>query len=88
MTATAYCSGTTTATGMKVRYGVVAVDPRVIPLGSRLYIESANGNWIYGTAIAADTGGAVKGNIIDLYVESYNDAIQFGRRQAKVYILE
>ena len=88
MTATAYCSGTTTATGMKVRYGVVAVDPRVIPLGSRLYIESANGTWIYGTAVAADTGGAVKGNIIDLYVESYNDAIQFGRRQAKVYILE
>lgn len=88
MTATAYCSGTTTATGMRVRYGVVAVDPRVIPLGSRLYIEAANGTWIYGTAIAADTGGAVKGNIIDLYVESYTEAINFGRRQAKVYILE
>ena len=88
MTATAYCTGTTTATGMKVRYGVVAVDPRVIPLGSRLYIEAANGTWIYGTAVAADTGGAVKGNIIDLYVESYSEAINFGRRKAKVYILE
>lgn len=88
MTATAYCTGTTTATGMRVRYGVVAVDPKVIPLGSRLYIEGANGTWIYGTAVAADTGGAVKGNIIDLYVESYSEAINFGRRKAKVYILE
>ena len=88
MTATAYCTGTHTATGMRVRYGVVAVDPRVIPLGSRLYIEGANGTWIYGTAVAADTGGAVKGNIIDLYVESYSEAINFGRRKAKVYILE
>ena len=73
---------------MKVRYGVVAVDPRVIPLGSRLYIEAENGTWIYGTAVAADTGGAIKGNKIDLYVESYSDAINFGRRKAKVYILE
>lgn len=88
VTATAYCTGTRTATGMPVRYGVVAVDPRVIPLGSRLYIEGSNGTWIYGTAIAADTGGAVKGNKIDLYVESYSDAINFGRRSAKVYILE
>lgn len=87
-TATAYCTGTRTATGMAVRYGVVAVDPSVIPLGSRLYIEGANGTWIYGTAVAADTGGAVKGNKIDLYVESYSDAINFGRRTAKVYILE
>ena len=88
MTATAYCISGTTASGMKTRYGVVAVDPRVIPLGSRLYIEGANGTWIYGTAVAADTGGAVKGNIIDLYVESYSEAINFGRRKAKVYILE
>ena len=88
VTATAYCTGTTTATGIPVRYGVVAVDPRVIPLGSRLYIESANGTWVYGTAVAADTGGAVKGNIIDLYVESYSGAINFGRRKAKGYILE
>ena len=88
MTATAYCISGTTASGMKTRYGVVAVDPRVIPLGTRLYIEAENGTWIYGTAVAADTGGAVKGNIIDLYVETYNEAISFGRRKAKVYILE
>lgn len=88
VTATAYCSGTRTATGTAVRYGVVAVDPSVIPLGSRLYIESANGTWIYGTAVAADTGGAIKGNKIDLYVESYSEAVNFGRRTAKVYILE
>ncbi len=88
VTATAYSCGTTTATGMRVRYGVVAVDPRVIPLGTRLYIEAANGTWIYGTAVAADTGGAIKGNKIDLYVGSYSEAINFGRRKAKVYILE
>ncbi len=88
VTATAYCLKGTTASGMKTRYGVVAVDPRVIPLGTRLYIEAADGTWIYGTAVAADTGGAIKGNIIDLYVETYNEAISFGRRKAKVYILE
>lgn len=88
VTATAYCCGTTTATGMRVRYGCVAVDPKVIPLGSRLYVEAADGSWIYGTAVAADTGGAIKGNKIDLYVENYSDAIKFGRRTAKVYILE
>ena len=88
VTATAYCLKGTTASGIKTRYGVVAVDPRVIPLGTRLYIEAADGTWIYGTAVAADTGGAIKGNIIDLYVETYNEAISFGRRKAKVYILE
>ncbi|MBQ6907576.1 MAG: G5 domain-containing protein [Clostridia bacterium] len=88
VTATAYSGGGYTASGMKARYGAVAVDPRVIPLGSRLYIEAADGSWIYGTAVAADTGGAIKGNKIDLYVESSADAIRFGRRTAKVYILE
>ncbi len=71
-----------TATGMAARRGVVAVDPNVIPLGSRLYIPG------YGEAIAADTGGAIVGNTIDLCMESYDEAIQFGRRSVEVYVLE
>jgi len=77
-----------TATGSMVQKGTVAVDPRVIPLGSRLYIESADGSWTYGNAVAADTGGAIKGNKIDLFMSSNSEAKQFGRRTAKVYILE
>ena len=53
-----------TASGMQARYGVIAVDPSVIPLGTKLYIECPNGGWVYGEAIAGDTGGAIKGNII------------------------
>lgn len=71
-----------TATGIAARHGIVAVDPDVIPLGTRLYIPG------YGLALAADTGGAIVGNTIDLCMESYSDAWRFGRRTVKVYILE
>lgn len=77
-----------TATGARAKYGVVAVDPRVIPLGSRLYIESSDGSYIYGTAVAADTGGAIKGNRIDLCFNTRQEALNFGRRQVKAYILK
>ncbi|MDR7482200.1 MAG: 3D domain-containing protein [Armatimonadota bacterium] len=70
-----------TATGMRAGYGVVAVDPRVIPLGARLYIEG------YGVAIAGDTGGAIKGHRIDLGFNTAREAIRFGRRPVRVYIL-
>ncbi|MDD3839732.1 MAG: ubiquitin-like domain-containing protein [Clostridia bacterium] len=70
-----------TSTGMRVRHGVVAVDPRVIRLGTRLYISG------YGFAIAADTGGAIKGNRIDLYMDSLSKARSFGRKKVEVYIL-
>jgi len=86
--ATAYCLKGRTASGMYTQPGVVAVDPRVIPLGTRLYIETTDGSYVYGTAVAADTGGAIKGNIVDLYMPTYNECIQFGRRAVKVYILE
>lgn len=86
--ATAYSGGGTTASGMAAQVGRIAVDPRVIPLGTRLYITSADGSsWVYGTAVAADTGGAIKGNRIDLYFNSESECIRFGRRSAKVYIL-
>lgn len=83
MTATGYSyTGHNTAVGITPHRGVVAVDPRVIPLGSRLYIEN------YGYATAADTGGAIKGNIIDLFFETNAEAQKWGRRSVKIYILE
>lgn len=74
--------GMRTASGMRPGYGVVAVDPRFIPLGTRLYIEG------YGTAVAGDTGGAIKGDRIDLGMESDGEASQFGRRRVRVIILD
>lgn len=70
-----------TATGIRARHGVVAVDPNVIPLGTRVYIPG------YGEAIAADTGGDIVGNRIDVVLEDYGSAMQFGRRIVDVYIL-
>ena len=75
-----YASGTT-ASGLKAGYGVVAVDPRVIRLKTQLYVEG------YGYAIAADTGGGIKGNKIDLCFDTYQEAVQFGRKNVKVYLL-
>lgn len=87
MTATAYSAGGTTATGVPAQWGVVAVDPDVIPLGTKVYVETADGKYIYGTAVAADTGGAIKGNKIDICVNTHAEAYSFGRRTVNVYIL-
>ncbi|HEY9086397.1 MAG TPA: 3D domain-containing protein [Candidatus Tyrphobacter sp.] len=87
MVATAYtphcygCSGIT-ATGRPAGPGIVAVDPRVIPLGSRLYIPG------YGFAIAGDTGGDIQGDRVDLGFLSYDTAVRFGRREVIVYTLK
>lgn len=86
--ATAYTGGGITATGTAARYGAIAVDPSVIPYGTRMYIVSDDGKWIYGVATAEDCGGAIKGHIIDLYFDDYNTCIQFGRRNCTVYILD
>lgn len=85
--ATAYTGGSLTATGSVPTYNpsgisTISVDPSVIPLGSLVYVEG------YGKAIAADTGGAIQGNIIDVYVNSNSDAIQWGRQyNVPVYII-
>ncbi len=71
-----------TCTGHRVRRGVVAVDPNVIKLGTRLYVEG------YGYAQALDVGSAIKGNKIDLYFETYQEAIKWGRKKVKVFILK
>ena len=70
-----------TASGLKAGYGVVAVDPRYIHLKTPIYVEG------YGYAIAADKGGAIKGAKIDLCFDTYEEAVQFGRKQVKVYLL-
>jgi 3D (Asp-Asp-Asp) domain-containing protein len=71
-----------TANGSYAGKGVVAVDPNVIPLGTKLYVPG------YGICIAADTGGAIKGNKIDLCYNTYNEALNFGRKDVSVYILK
>ncbi len=93
MNATAYCpcsrccgkwANGVTASGLKAGYGVCAVDTRVIPLGTKLYVEG------YGYCIAADTGGAIKGNRIDLCYGSHSAALNsgFGHKSVKVYVLK
>ena len=91
VTATAYtasckgCSGIT-ATGINLRKNpslkLIAVDPRVIPLGSKVWVEG------YGHAIAGDTGGAIKGNKIDLHMASNSDARNWGRRKVQIKVLK
>jgi uncharacterized protein YabE (DUF348 family) len=80
VSASAYSSGSVTATGTPVHYGVIAVDPGVIPLGSSLYVEG------YGDGVALDTGGAIKGNRVDLYMNSEEAANSWGVRSVIVYI--
>lgn len=78
--------GTRTATGTTVRRGVVAVDKRVFPLGSALYVDVKSNAFQYGMAYAEDTG--MRGEKLDLYMDSYEECIQFGVRKATVYVLD
>ncbi|MFU0832060.1 MAG: G5 domain-containing protein [Oscillospiraceae bacterium] len=84
-----YTGGGVTSTGQKAAFGLVAVNPNIIPYGTKLYIASPDGSVVYGYAVAADTGGAaMRGTIIaDLYYDSYEQCIQFGTRTMNVYIL-
>ncbi len=80
-----HCGGSASgncAMGFRAGKGVVAVDPHVIPLGTKLYVEG------YGVAMAADTGGAIKRTRIDLCFDSYGEAMNYGRRTVTVWILE
>lgn len=78
-----------TATGAAVYEGGVAVNPAIIPYGSKLYIEAADGSHVYGYATAVDTGGALMDGsaIVDLFYFSYDDCVNFGRRDVNVYVL-
>ena len=77
----------TTATGTTVRRGTVAVDPRFIPYGTRMFIVSNDGEVVYGIAVAEDCGGAIKRDRMDLYFPTYEECIQFGRRRCTLYFL-
>ena len=95
MSATAYSTSpsenggyTVSAMGNKLGFGIVAVDPSVIPLGSKVFVTSTDGSWTYGVASAEDTGGAIKGNKIDLCYDGTPSSVnQFGRRSCVVYVL-
>lgn len=88
--ATAYCTGTITSTGRRAQPGVVAVDPREIPYGTKLYIVSTDNRYVYGYAIAGDTGGFIYNSdtVVDLYIRGYDACKQFGRRNVDIYVLE
>ena len=76
-----------TATGTTARVGAIAVDPRVIPYGTRMFIVSADGSITYGVATAEDCGGNIKGNRIDLFFDTYDECVSFGVRACDVYLL-
>ncbi|MEZ5098500.1 MAG: 3D domain-containing protein [Thermoleophilia bacterium] len=79
---TAYAIHGTTATGVQTRHGIIATDPSVIPLGSRIYVPG------YGEGVAADTGGAIHGNIIDIWVPTVEEALQWGRRTVTIVVYD
>lgn len=81
---TAYCLRGRTASGRMVRRGIVAADPRVLPLGTRIKLSAGKYS---GTYIVADTGGKIKGNILDIWVPSCAEARRWGRRTVKVTVL-
>ena len=79
--ATAYAGDSITSTGTVPKWGTIAVDPRVIPYGSKVYIPQFN-----KTFIAEDCGGAIKGNIIDIFMNSESECYKWGRRTIDIYI--
>ncbi len=82
--ATAYCLKGITASGTPVRQGIIAADPRVLPLGTVVHIKAGK---YTGTYTVMDTGGRIKGRVVDVYVPNYRDAREFGRRQVKIRVL-
>lgn len=89
--ATAYnCPGYVgrTASGTIAQVGKVAVDPKVIPLGTKLYVVSQDGQYVYGYCVAEDTGGLIKGNKVDLYFATWDECIQFGYRPVTIYVVD
>ncbi|MDD2362754.1 MAG: G5 domain-containing protein [Oscillospiraceae bacterium] len=93
--ATAYSSdrgyaGTWTASGRRAEVGVVAVNPKKIPYGSKLYIVSPDGSYVYGYAVAGDTGRALMSGhcLVDLFFAHYEECLRFGARRLNVYVLE
>jgi len=82
--ATAYCDQGITKSGVPVETGIVAADPRVLPLGSLIRVENTRYSGVYRVM---DTGGLIKGKIIDIFIPSREMALQFGRRQVEITVL-
>lgn len=76
-----------TATGSTVHIGTVAVDPRYIPYGTRMFIVANDGSYVYGISEAEDCGGAIKGDRVDLYFPTYDECMEFGWRNCTIYFL-
>ena len=76
-----------TATGTTVHWGTVAVDPKVIPYGTRMFIVTNDGEYVYGLSTAEDCGGGVNGNHVDLYFPTVDSCFQFGVRECTIYFL-
>jgi len=85
-TATAYCKGTTTASGIGVRRGIAAADPTVLPAGSVVSLSTGETDFD-GVYTVMDTGPRVKGRLLDLYVWSCHEALAFGRKAVQVTVL-
>lgn len=86
--ASAYAIHGRTASGRPTQYGNIAVDTSVFPYGTRFYIYTDDGYLTYGMATAADCGSGIKGNKIDLWFDSYDEACRFGRRNCTVFVLD
>ena len=84
--ATAYCKGETTASGVGVRTGIAAADPAILPVGSVVRVETPNPRYS-GVWTVMDTGPAVRGRSVDLYLWSCKEALQFGRRKVRLTVL-
>jgi 3D (Asp-Asp-Asp) domain-containing protein len=84
--ATAYCKGTTTASGVNVRSGIAAADPALLPVGSVISVNSGEAKYS-GIYTIMDTGPAVQGRILDVYMWSCHEALAFGRKQIQVTVL-
>ena len=76
-----------TATGTTVHWGTVAVDPKMIPYGTKMFIVSNDGKYVYGVSTAEDCGGSIKGNRIDLYMPTTSQCLNFGVRNCTIYFL-
>ena len=89
---TAYTApaGSGTATGVPAYHGGVAIDPSVIPYGSKLYVEAVDGSIVYGYCTAVDTGGFADdgSGIVDVFYDTYDECVTWGRRDVNVYVIE
>ncbi len=84
--ATAYCRGTVTASGVQVRAGIAAGDPKILPIGSVIQVDGVAAPY-HGIYTVLDTGPEIKGREIDIYMWNCDEAVKFGRQQIRITVL-